>query len=270
MATTSQFQVQAEVVRIEQFSSHIYRLTVMAPEIAGAAKPGQFVMVRVADGFDPLLRRPISIHQTAAGGRLQLLFKVVGSGTRLLSYAMPGRQLDLVGPLGTGFPLVGHENKKLCLIGGGMGVAPLLFLAKRLIRSGWAGEILVLLGAATKTELIALAEFRAMVSVRLAVSTDDGSFGYHGYVTELMSEYLGETSGWQVFSCGPYPMLRRVAELCRRRSWGCLVSLEAMMACGMGACLGCVVPRADDQQGKKYWHVCSDGPVFAAEDLQWR
>lgn len=257
------YQRHSTLVSNEQLGSGIYRLTLQAPDIAAAARPGQFVMLRVAEGLDPLLRRPFSIHRTTAAGHIQLLFKVVGRGTSRLAVAAAGQQLDLLGPLGHGFTVAGDGD--LCLVGGGMGIAPLLFLSERLLLQRFTGHITLLLGGRTGDELAPLvAPFEAL-GLKVLTATDDGSLGHHGLVTDLLTS-LGPKTNRRVYACGPYPMMRTVAGQCAERGWDCQVSMETMMACGLAACLGCALPRA---AGEGYLHACKQGPVFEAKELLW-
>jgi len=260
----------SEVVRTEQLCPDIFRLTLMAPKIAQEAQPGQFVMVQTAAGLDPLLRRPFSIHQVAAAGTVQILFKVVGRGTQLLSQFRQGDTLSIIGPFGKGFALPHPgEEKNICLVGGGMGIAPMLFLAKRLLRaSTGGGRLLALLGARTGSEIAVLQDDFAHLGIETAIATDDGSSGHHGLVTQLMLQAMEPGEEWQVLTCGPYPMMRGVVEICQGMQWPCQVSLETMMACGMGACLGCAITNPKDLSG--YLHVCKDGPVFEMSEVAWR
>lgn len=260
-------QLSAKILRTERLADDVFRITLLAEEIARSAKPGQFVMVRTSPNHDPLLRRPFSIHQATADGRVQILVKVVGKGTRLLAEAAEGGQLDLVGPLGRGFST--SAQGPLCIIGGGIGIAPLFFLARELIRSREPAEILVLLGAKNSDELQPLADDFARLGLPLRLATDDGSLGHHGFVIDLMEEGMAADKPWQVYTCGPYPMLRGVAEKCAARHWRCQASLETMMACGISACLGCALPRASSSEASGYLHACKDGPVFEAREVLW-
>ncbi len=259
------FLEKAEIIRQEQLTTDVYRLTAVAPTIARAVVPGQFIMVKVTDDLDPLLRRPFSVHRVLSGGRLQILFKVVGKGTGKLAASHHDQPLDMIGPLGRGFSFAGAEH--ICLIGGGMGIAPLFFLADCLRHRRRAGrKITVLLGAGTWAELAAVAGDLQEMDFAVHVATDDGSMGRQGLVTDLLAA-LDRQTGWTVYTCGPYPMLQAVALACGERGWRCQVSLETMMACGLAACLGCAVPKA---AGPGYLHVCKDGPVFKAEEVIWR
>ena len=256
------FQQLAEILRVDKLGSEIYRFTVKAPDIAVSSRPGQFVMVRAGTGLDPLLRRPFSIHQVAEGGVLQLLFKVIGKGTRALARLQPGQHMDLLGPLGRGFSIA--ENQQHCLVGGGIGIAPLLFLAKKMLKKNEPSSIKVFLGARTKDELAILADDFASLGLDVQAATEDGTLGKKGLVTELLTSL--QHGAVAVYSCGPHAMLRAVVQLCSRNNWDCQVSLETMMACGLAACLGCAVLRPDL---RGYVHVCKDGPVFDADEVAW-
>jgi len=258
-----EFQEQSKVVRKETIAENVFRLTLNAPAIAGSAHPGQFVMVAVDNGFDPLLRRPFSLHQVASDGTVQLVFKIVGKGTARLARYSSGDILDCIGPLGRGYDL--DSQGRAALVGGGMGIAPLYFLAKRLAaRAGErvTGDV-VILGAAKRAELALFAEEFSALGYRVKTATDDGSMGHHGFVTDLLQTELNDLQ--QVYSCGPYPMMRIVADQARAARVGCQVSLETHMACGLGACLGCTLPGRDGH----YIHVCRQGPVFDAQEVSW-
>ena len=258
----SEYQENSVVQTIERFADATYRLTLQAPRIAAAAQPGQFVMAACGPTLDPLLRRPFSIHQAAETGTIQLLFKVIGRGTKLLSESRPGESISLIGPLGRGFQLA--NESPVCLIGGGMGIAPLFFLAHHILQQSRAkGSCLVLLGAGTGAEIQQLAtEFNAL-GCEVQTATDDGSLGHHGLVTELLPPYLAQTK--KVHTCGPFAMMAAVAGLCRDAAVPCEASLEAHMACGLGACLGCTIHGAD----ARYKHVCKHGQVFDAGEVAW-
>lgn len=258
----SEFQEKCRVTAIDCLAPDIFRLSVHAPLLSAAAHPGQFVMVRVSDSFDPLLRRPFSIHQQSADGTIGLLFKDLGQGTHILSSAGVGDSLNLIGPLGRGYDVTG--NHRVCIIGGGMGIAPLYFLAKRLLRSERPSDCdHILLGARNRDELGQLAEEFTGLGYPVQTATDDGSLGYHGLIPDLLDELLPSVD--RVYTCGPYPMMKSVVEKCRKADVPCQVSLETHMACGLGACLGCTVSGADE----KYVHVCKQGPVFYSGEVAW-
>jgi len=257
-----EYQEKAVIVHREEFSAGIVRLSLRAPLIAGAGRPGQFVMLRAGSGFDPLLRRPFSLHQVASDGTIQVLFKVVGRGTARLAELRRGDHLDCLGPLGRWFPL--PEQGRCCLVGGGMGIAPLYFLARRLVRLGrLPARDVILLGGRTREEVGFLADQFFDLGYQVEVATDDGSLGHHGLVVDLLAPVL--TGIDHLYSCGPEPMMRRVAEQAETAGVDCWLSLETHMACGLGACLGCA--RPDGKGG--YVHVCLQGPVFAAKEVTW-
>ncbi len=269
------FQDDAELIRKEQITSSIYRLTFSAPQIAGAAKPGQFVMLNTLATFDPLLRRPFSIHQISSAGHLQILFKVLGKGTQYLSQLEVGEVMNVIGPLGKGFQAPGAGETNIALVGGGMGIAPLYFLGKWLVRNSKTAPINLkaFLGAANGAEVTTLADDFKELGIEAFCATDDGSFGEHGLVTALLDAHM-VSSGlqWNVFSCGPYPMMKAVAAKCSQNNWPCQVSMETMMACGISACLGCAIPKVTNDiiaGPGAYHYVCKDGPVFQASEIEW-
>jgi len=234
-----------------------------SPEMAAAAVPGQFVMIRVRQGMDPLLRRPFSICR-ADGDLILVLYRVAGRGTGILSEMRQGGSLNVMGPLGRGFgrPFGGG---RAVLAAGGMGIAPLLFLTD----SVWPGACDLLAGFASSDQVIR-PDRVGLFNVGMSVATDDGSQGRPGTVADLLEEHLSDMDPEPViiFACGPIPMLKAIAGIAMRRDIPCQVSLEAAMACGLGACQGCAV-KASGRGDRAYWHVCQDGPVFDARDLDW-
>ena len=257
------YKKSAEIVGREQVTEDIFRLTVKAPDIAAAAMPGQFLMVRTGEGLDPLLRRPFSVHQVVEGGLIQILFKVIGKGTRALAGLELGGKIDILGPVGRGFTIA--NDSQHFLVGGGIGIAPLLFLANRILEKNEISDLKVLLGARTRDEIATLAADFESLDLAVEIITEDGSLGRQGLVTDLMVD-LQQEKPVMIYGCGPHPMLRAVAGVCQKNNWRCQVSLETMMACGLAACLGCAVQRADM---KGYVHACKDGPVFNADDVAW-
>lgn len=246
----------ATVLQQELLAPGVYRLALEAPEIAKQAQPGQFVHVRVAATAAPLLRRPISIAgANADSGVLVLIYRVVGEGTELLSQLHAGDGLDLMGPLGTGFRL---DAQRPLLVGGGMGLAPLLFLAQRLCPA----PTQVVLGGRCREDLFWTDLFRE-VCPQLIVTTDDGSCGIAGNVTAGLPEALRRGDADRVCACGPEPMMRAVAAWAHEQGLPCQVSLEEHMACGVGACLSCTCATRGGERRK----VCSDGPVFWAGEV---
>ncbi len=248
-----------------QASAHYYRMGISwaTPTIA----PGQFVMVRVTDGLDPLLRRPFGIYNIlgpkgkSRGTGIELLYKVVGKGTRILSTRKPGDDIDVIGPLGDGFPYP-SGFRKVIMVAGGMGLVPLYLMAKEL-----HGATL-LFGARAREETVFIKDFRKFMR-NVKVATEDGSYGRKGLVTELLEEEI--SSGSVIYACGPIGMLKQASAIARRADVKCFVSLERSMACGIGVCLGCAVksrPHKGSGSGV-YRMVCSDGPVFDSADIDW-
>jgi dihydroorotate dehydrogenase electron transfer subunit len=259
----SQYQENATIIRFEQLNATNIRLTLQTEDIAAAAHPGQFVMIRAGRSKDPLLRRPFSIHQTSSTGRIQILFKVVGRGTALLGHCKVGEKLSVFGPLGHGFNI--DQNKAACIIGGGLGIAPMLFLAKRICRVKKENQnVIIVLGGKTREDIEPLLNDFHYLDLGVLVATDDGSFGFHGMATDVFKT-LDLPKNSTVYCCGPEPMMKEVFRLCQEKKFECQVSIESFMACGMGACLGCNV----EARKGGYVHVCSDGPVFNGEDLAW-
>jgi dihydroorotate dehydrogenase electron transfer subunit len=243
----------------------IHLMQFQAGPIAAQALPGQFLMVRPQGLQGPLLPRPFSIHKVQ-GKKVELLFKVVGQGTRQLAALKKGDPLEVRGPLGKGF--VFHKDQEPILVAGGMGAAPLLFLAqawKRQFR-GRSVPPKLFMGGRSKEDLLRIREFeKAGVEVRTA--TEDGSAGIKGLVTNLLTKNLKSPSPrTALFVCGPTPMLKAVRSLALHHKIPCQLSLETHMACGLGACLGCVVARKKDQM-VSYVNVCQEGPVFDAREV---
>lgn len=227
--------------------------------------PGQFVMARMENSDDPFLSRPFSIYSVHSSGDdtfVEILYRVVGKGTQAFSRLREGDVLKMLGPLGRGFD-VPLTCRKIVLIAGGVGVAPLSFLAERCKKDISGAEIICYMGAGSLEALVGLDRIEGICSV-VKISTDDGSRGHAGTVTELferdMKLYSDKDS--RIYSCGPGPMFRSLRELLKDRPALCQVSLEERMACGIGACLGCVVKtRSGDADGGLV-RVCKEGPVF--------
>jgi len=240
------------------------------PDLLGAA-PGQFVMVRVPDAGQPLLRRPFSIlgaadHSTH-GSVVELMYRVVGPVTRRMAALEETAAVDIIGPMGHGF-YVGREVRCVSLVGGGVGIPPLVFLAATLVGSGrlTASDIRVYIGGRSSEDLLCVDDFQALGLVPV-LTTDDGSSGDHCLVTHPLETQLADFRPDVICACGPMPMLSCVAGIARRHDVPCQVSIETMMACGVGACLGCAVSAADARDN--YLHACTHGPVFDAGDLAW-
>jgi dihydroorotate dehydrogenase electron transfer subunit len=242
-----------------------YLLTIGSPAVGREARPGQFVMVKVADTPFPLLRRPLSIHDAGASG-IELFFKVAGLGTEVLARKKAGEGIDILGPLGKGFTASGElKGKKAFLVGGGRGIAPLYFLGRELTVLGVRATVFY--GGRSLPDIPLRDKFEAL-GLPLVCSTDDGSFGYAGLVTGLLRQELDKASADFLFACGPDPMMKAVAGMTRDRGIPGEFSLESLMGCGIGACWGCV-HRIKDEAGDGWVKICEEGPVFPSERIVW-
>ncbi len=223
--------------------------------------PGQFVMAGIKSCDHPFLSRPFSIYSVYSHGKdtfMEILYKVVGKGTEAFSRLREGDAVNILGPLGKGFD-VSPECETIVLIAGGVGIAPLSFLAERYEKDCRSAEIICYLGAGSLEDLVGLDRIEGICSV-VKISTDDGSWGYPGPVTELFKrdmQFHGENN-YRIYSCGPEPMLKSLHTVLKDKPVSCQVSLEERMACGVGACLGCVVKRTSGNLVR----VCKEGPVF--------
>ena len=242
-----------------------FRFAVDAPAVGREARPGQFVMVKVADGPDPLLRRPLGIHDADEKG-IELFFKVAGRGTEILSRKRPGDRLDLIGPLGKGFTFAGEmKGKTAYLVGGGRGIAPLYLLARALVAAG--ATPVVFYGGRTAAEVPLRDKFEK-AGFKVLTSTDDGSYGFAGFVTELAAREMAQARPGIVYACGPDPMMKTLASLAAKHGVPCELSLESIMGCGIGACWGCV-HRVKTEGGDGWVKICEEGPVFPGERVLW-
>jgi dihydroorotate dehydrogenase electron transfer subunit len=252
-----------------------FLLTIRLPNSFTTPSPGQFVMIRNSDLREPLLPRPLSVygfHREDGHAILNLFFRVIGRGTSLLSRLNPGASLTILGPLGRGFT-IDPDIRKIILVAGGVGAAPLVFLLQqgyRKISPNESPEMTAYIGARTAELLTGLDDcFQGYPPLRTA--TDDGSRGYHGPVTELLKNNLSgyDADSTVILGCGPWAMLRSLDLLLRDTRIRCQVSLEERMACGVGACLGCVVAVKEGEGQTGYRRVCHDGPVFNIRDIVW-
>ncbi|WP_319239724.1 dihydroorotate dehydrogenase electron transfer subunit [uncultured Propionivibrio sp.] len=259
-----------------EMSPNYWRIRLTAPAPFAAATPGQFVMVRVGGSIDPLLRRPLAVYDvgstTATDGtttvHFEMLYKVVGKGTTLLSRLHGGDSVNILGPLGQGFVLGDDDEEKL-LVGGGIGLAPLYLAARELVKR--KSPVRLFAGGRSRNDLLCLEEFERL-GVDCHTATEDGSHGATGFVTVALNRHLDALAGKKatLYACGPDPMLRAVAKIAADRALPCQVSLEAAMACGVGACLGCVTPgKNHSAQTPDYRCVCAEGPVFESSELKW-
>jgi len=261
--------MQSEVLSNKR-SGVYYSMTLVAPDLAEQARPGQFIEIAVPEGRAILLRRPFSIHQASRrggwAGTLEIVFDVRGPGTAWLSEAKAHDMMDIIGPLGRSFTYPRDQDACL-LVGGGYGAAPLYFLAEELRARNKTVHMIV--GARGHDRVFKPIEGKRLAS-SVIVTTEDGTMGEQGRVTDVLGPSIERTGAQVVYACGPNPMLRAVAERCRARGIPCQVSVEELMACGLGVCWTCVVPvLAVD--GRGWWNVraCMEGPVFNGARIWW-
>jgi len=238
-------------------------MEVHAPAIAAQAAPGQFVHVRCGSGYTPLLRRPFSIHW-CHGETLAILYQIVGPGTTQLAALSPGDTLDLLGPLGHGFTIPADRSTAV-LVGGGMGIAPLQFLAEHLLHRHCVPRVVVIYGASTVKNLVCYESLQRL-NLDLFVATEDGTLGRCGTVIDCFKAELPglRRRGTRCYGCGPVKMLHQLVRVADSAGLECEVALEEMMACGVGACRGCTVLTHSG-----YQRVCTEGPVFPANEIAW-
>jgi dihydroorotate dehydrogenase electron transfer subunit len=250
---------RVEVVRNERVAEGVGLLALRSPRIAASVAPGQFVHLRVEAGADFILRRPFSVHRSG-DGVIEILYQVLGRATRVMAEKRPGDVMDALGPLGHGWS-VPEGTAHALLVAGGLGAAPLGMLAEQLAAAGVA--VSVAQGAPNVSRLVARELFES-VARRVEVATDDGSAGERGFVTVVSERLLREDRPDAVFVCGPEIMACAVSAQAHAAGARCQVSLERLMACGIGACLSCVVTT---RSGRK--RACVDGPVFDAGEVCW-
>ncbi len=282
-------QVKAQLLVNRRIARDHFLMRLKAPAVARRATPGQFMHVRCGEegrgqspsgtgrgqspsGTVPLLRRPLSIlDANPEAGTIDLIYKVVGLGTRVLSQIPVGAQVDLLGPLGHPFEAP-PTLRTAILVGGGVGIPPLYFLAKWLVEQC---QVKAFLGARTKEWVICRDPFRKL-GVDVHVATDDGTLGHRGSVIELLKRFLRATDDARrttvLYICGPTPMMAAAATWARQKGLPAQVSLEERMGCAMGCCLGCVVEISTEPAAShsRFQRVCTEGPVFPAEAILWK
>jgi dihydroorotate dehydrogenase electron transfer subunit len=274
------FSEKLRVVKHAQCAPSWYQIGFEAPHFAAESVAGQFFMVEVGSGgTDPLLRRPMSLYRLIRDAEanptgFELLYKVVGRGTALLSKVCAGDTLGVLGPLGRGFKIEEGATEHL-IVAGGTGVAPMVALADALVLSGIRPKVFY--GASSCTELPCMQDFDTR-NVDLLVFTEDGSLGAKGFVTKGLEQALsaaletdGDEHGAAVYACGPHDMLAAVTRLAERANAPCQLSLESRMGCGLGACMSCAVRAASSETGTEphYIRVCLQGPVIDARRISW-
>ncbi len=254
---------RAAVSRNERIAESFYLMELDVGRMASDSSPGQFVHLRSLTPGWPFLRRPFSIYSSDGEGSIEIVYKVVGKATSLMSGVTPGDTLDVMGPLGTSFAPAASTTRVVA-VGGGMGVPPLVFFCRKYADA--LDEVHLLVGAKTAAEIVVPVGL-VVEGVKVTYYTEDGSKGARGLVTEGLRPALDAAGEGrvEVMACGPRDMLAETAGAARERGLRCRVSVEEVMACGVGACLSCAVPRA----GGGYLHACKDGPVLDGDAVDW-
>jgi dihydroorotate dehydrogenase electron transfer subunit len=277
-------QASALVAENVRVARDTYRIRFSCPTIARKILPGQFIMIRLAEGNDPLLGRPLALYDVAndANGQadsLDIVYLAVGKMTRRLAELRPDAKLEVWGPLGNGFPAEDAEH--LIMVAGGIGQTPFLALAREYLglhafgdpprRVPRAKKVTLCYGVKSAEYLSGVDDFKR-IGVDVRISTDDGSIGHRGLVTELIEPIVKSQSGSliRIVSCGPEPMLAATAKIAERLGVPCLVSLENQMACGIGICFSCAAKIRDASGGWDYRRTCVEGPVFNAADVEFQ
>lgn len=257
----------ATVLSNEQVGPRLWLMSVRCPEVAAAVKPGQFVHMLVPGMADHMLRRPFSVYSACAeAGTMDILYQVVGYGTDHMTKLPEGTECQFMGAIGQGWT-VPEGAKKVLLVAGGVGAAPLFMLAQQCVERGIATT--VVLGAQTKDALITRRAYEEVLGEEPLCATDDGTYGHAGFCTGLVEQELaraaeeGEPFDYLAV-CGPLPLMRIVAGMAEKAQVPTQVSMEKRMACGIGACLGCIVETVDGNR-----RACVDGPVFNAKEVVW-
>ncbi len=257
-----------EVIWNRPENSSYFRIGLACSTVYENAHPGQFVTLHLPGNMTPLLRRPFSIHRLIKEkGQIigiEILYKVVGGFTEKLTRTAPGDPIDLLGPIGNGFT-ISEKFQKVAFVGGGIGIAPLVFLADAISENSVClSESFAFLGGRTSDDILRKSIFKSF-ALTIQITTDDGSEGEKGLVTRPLEKWITTTHPDMIYACGPMPMLRAVADIANKNKVPCELSIETIMACGLGACLGCAVNKTETTG--KYQHVCIDGPVFDAKKL---
>lgn len=247
----------AKIIGKDDLSPTIRLFTLHNPDIAKEAKPGQFIHINVNHLYHPLMRRPISIFSADGNATFQILFKVIGEGTNILSEKEIGDELDIISPLGNAYSL--NDNKEILCIAGGIGIAPIFFLLNHVKKNYNNIKSTLIFGGRTIDDIIFRSELNS-ISDKMLLVTEDGLVTNKGYVTDYLEPYLDENI--DIYVCGPMPMVKRIKEIIGDRDINCYVSLEERMGCGFGVCRGCAVNTVDG-----YKTVCKDGPVLNLKEL---
>lgn len=279
-------QESAIVVSQRQLASGTFAIQIAAPEIASVIRPGQFLMIRPANGTDPLLGRPFALYDTVLGSdgqprAFEFAYHVIGKMTGLMSAWQAGEPVELWGPLGNGFPR--FRGRHLLCVGGGIGYTPFLAVAREALGQRKYGrhaeryqdfsavdKVTLCYGTQSKLVRADLSDFSDLPDLDIQIATDDGSEGHHGLVTDLVQQMFTRPPAERpdgVYCCGPEPMMHAVARLCFAANIPCWLSLETPMACGFGACFSCVTKVQTENDEWDYRRTCVEGPIFCADTL---
>ncbi|MEE9523445.1 MAG: dihydroorotate dehydrogenase electron transfer subunit [Thermodesulfovibrionales bacterium] len=245
---------KAEIIENREVARNIHLIKILSLSPLMNPEPGQFYMLGVAQNYDPLLKRPFCVFDSESQ-EILFLIKSVGKGTSMLNLKLAGSKIDVIGPLGRPYPVV---DKSLLIVAGGMGIASVFSLIKRL-----SGKAKLLYGAGSMDQLVLVDEIKTLIPDAVVV-TDDGSAGKRGTVIDHLDEIIQSMGDVSVYSCGPEIMLKKISEYCNKKDMECYISLEQNMACGIGSCLGCVVKTKHG-----YQRVCKEGAVFSAKEIIW-
>ncbi len=293
--------MKARVFSNEEIESGYFKLSLSTSSNIEAL-PGQFLMFRVSPSTDPLLCRPFGFHRILSKNRFEILYKIAGKGTNMMSRLAPDTEVLFFGPLGRGFDIPSRVEKAI-IVAGGIGVAPMVYLAESIRRKLRDTGIDVFIGGKNKMDVLCVNEFEKIGAV-IHITTEDGSLGEKGLITDLLQRYIGKKVDkkdtaqippaplWKrgvwgdsvLYSCGPESMLKEIAGIAEQYNLPCQVSLEGVLACGVGACRGCAVKvkgqgsrvRSQKKQSTvhgsrftEYKMVCKDGPVFDSREIEW-
>lgn len=245
------------VVENKKLCERFWRLSFDADRIRETVLPGQFVHIRVEDSLEPFFRRPFSVYR--AKKYVEIFYEVVGPGTRKLSEKKPGDPLDVLGPVGTPFILPSENIRHVVMIAGGIGVAPFLIMTDHLRKRGLRMSLLY--GGRTAGHVYDMSVFEDN-NCEVMVATDDGEVGHHGLVTDLLEQLEPSPDSSVIYTCGPHAMMRAVQKLAVERGIPGQAACEEVMACALGACLGCSIPTIHG-----YKTVCYDGPCFDLREI---
>jgi dihydroorotate dehydrogenase electron transfer subunit len=251
--------MKAKILYNREVSPTYFKMAIAGDKKLKGGDPAQFAMVRGDWGTNPLLRRPFSIYRYRPNdGGVEILYKVIGVGTKLLSEMSPGEDLDIIGPLGNGFPIQSKDRKPIILVAGGIGIAPLMAVAEAV-----GGKASLIIGGKSKVDVAFVEDDARDIGLDVKYATEDGSMGHPGTAIDILKDRVSKDD--IIYACGPEGMLREISRLSDEKGFSGYIATEEKMACGIGACLGCAVKK----RGGGYMLTCKDGPVFDIKDIEW-